>query len=200
MDRTRRESRRHGSVALLGVFLLALGLGCTGSGNNNDGNSVIPCNSISLTGTLGSPAAGDVYLLSSSSNCDVIDIGVWVTNLSGIFTVGFELTYPSSIIEYQSFSPGPLLYRGTPPIAPLFFVTPSPGDLVVSGTLFRPDPSVSAVGNATFITLHFVKVASGSGNIDFNTSGAINNQIIDQNGIVVAASFGPGHGGVVMVP
>jgi len=73
---------------------------------------------------------------------------------------------------------------------------------MVSGTLFRPDTSVSATGNAIFITFHFVRLSSGSGTVDFNTSsgGSINNQIIDENGTVVAASFGPGHGGVVQVP
>jgi len=201
MHRRRRPRGLPIRVALPGVFLLVLGLGCKGNGNNNDGNSVIPCTSISFAGAIGSPANGDVYLLASNSSCDTVDINVWVKDLSGIFTVGFELNYPSSIIEYQSFSPGPLLYRGSPPIAPQFFVTnSSPGEIVVSGTLFRPDPSVSAVGNATFMTLHFVKVASGSGAVDFNTSGAINNQIIDENGNVVAASFGPGHGGTVLVP
>src|SRR5213594_2057879 len=183
-------------VAPLGVLLLVLGLGCKGS--NGNGDDVMPCTPIAFAPSIGSPGAGDVYLLSPISSCDSVDISVLVTNLSGIFTVGFELNYPSSIIEYQSFSPGPLLYRGSPPIAPQFFVTnSSPGEIVVSGTLFRPDPSVSAVGNATFMTLHFVKVASGSGAVDFNTSGAINNQIIDENGNVVAASFGPGHGGTV---
>ena len=52
------------------------------------------------------------------------------------------------------------------------------------------------------MTFHFVKVASGVGAVDFNTStgGSINNKIIDENGSVVAASFGPGHGGAVQVP
>ncbi len=182
------------------ALLLVLGLACKGKGNNGD--DVIPCTSISYAGSIGTPGAGDVYLLSLGSSCDTVDISVLVTNLSGIFTVGFEITYPPSVIGYQSFTPGPLLQQGSPPTPPRFFVTnPSPGEVMVSGTLFRPDSSVSAVGNAIFITFHFVRVASGSGTVDFNTGGgSINNQIIDDNGSVVAASFGPGHGGVVQVP
>jgi hypothetical protein len=183
------------------ALLLVLGLACKGKGN--DGNDAIPCTSISYTGSIGTPGAGDVYLLSLGSSCDSVDISVLVTNLSGIFTVGFEVDYPSSLIGYQSFTPGPLLQQGSPPIAPQFFVTNlSPGVIIVSGTLFRPDTSVSATGNAIFITFHFVRLASGSGAVDFNTGsgGSINNQIIDENGTVVAASFGPGHGGVVQVP
>ena len=187
---------RNGSLAAL--LLVGLGLGCSKGGGGND---VTPCTPMLFSASLTSPAAGDVSLASSSASCDVVDIETRVTDLSGIFTVGFTLTYPSSAIEYQGFTAGALLYQGNPPTAPQFFVTnPSPGTLVVSGTLFRPDSSVSAVGSATFITFHFVRVASGTQNVDFNMSGSITNQIIDANGTVVAASFGPGHGGTIQVP
>ena len=198
----KRQNRRLPErAAAVVALLLVLGLSCKGKGSG--GNDVIPCTSISYTGSIGTPAAGDVYLLSLGSSCDSVDISVLVTNLSGIFTVGFEVDYPSSVIGYQSFTAGSLLQQGSPPIPPQFFVNnPSPGVIIVSGTLFRPDTSVSATGNAIFITFHFVKVASGSGPVDFNTGsgGSINNQVIDENGAVVAASFGPGHGGVVQVP
>jgi hypothetical protein len=178
------------------ALLLALGLACKGKGNNGD--DVIPCTSITYAGSIGTPAAGDVSLLSLGSSCDSVDISALVTNLSGIFTIGFEVDYPSSVIAYQSFTAGPLLLQGSPTIAPLFLVhNDSPGVLMVSGTRFRPDSSVSATGNAIFITFHFARVASGSGAVDFSGT---TNQIIDENGAVVAASFGPGHGGVVQVP
>jgi len=185
----------------LGAILVALGLGCNGGGGG--GNSVTPCASISFTSSITNLSAGDVYLLSRSSSCDQVDVSVMVRNLSGIFTVGFEITYPSAILAFpatQGFTAGPLLYQGNPPIAPLFIVNnASPGGLVVSGTLFRPDGSVTASGDAMFITLHFVKVASGTDTVDFNL-GSGGNQIIDDNGNAVSASFGPGHGGVVQVP
>jgi hypothetical protein len=184
--------------ALAGLLLVLLGLGCSKGGGGND---VTPCTPMLFSASLTSPAAGDVSLASSSGSCDEVDIEARVTDLSGIFTVGFTINYPSSVIEYQGFTAGPLLSQGNPSTAPLFIVTnPSPGELVVSGTLFRPDSSVSAVGSATFITFHFVRVASGTQNVDFNMGGAIANQIIDANGNVVAASFGPGHGGTIQVP
>ena len=69
---------------------------------------------------------------------------------AGVYVPGGLVTYPSSVIGYQSFTPGPLLQQGSPPTAPQFFVTnPSPGEVMVSGTLFRPDSSVSAVGCPT---------------------------------------------------
>jgi len=191
-------SRRRG-VLLYPVMglLLGLGLGCKGGG----GNDVAPCTSISFTPALTSPASGDVSLFSTGGSCDMIEIHVLVTDLSRIFTVGFSITYPASAIAYQGFTAGPLLSQGSPPTSPQFFVTnPSPGELVVSGTLFRPDASVSAVGSANFITLQFLRLAGGSGSVDFDMGGSITNQIIDENGSVVSASFGPGHGGAIQVP
>jgi len=194
-----RSLRKAG--AALGAILLALGLGCNGGGGGGD--SVTPCTSISFTSSITNLSNGDVYLLSRSSSCDQVDVSVMVRNLSGIFTVGFEITYPSAILAYpvkQGFTAGPLLYQGSPVNAPLFLVTnASPGNLVVSGTLFRPDGSVTASGDAMFITFHFVKVASGTDTVDFNLASG-GNQIIDDNGTAVGASFGPGHGGVVQVP
>ncbi len=198
--RRRSRGRRLRAGAPLAAILIALAPGCNSGGGG--GNSVTPCTSISFTSSITSLSAGDVYLLSRSSSCDEVDISVMVRNLSGIFTVGFEITYPSSILAYQSNTAGPLLYQGNPPTAPLFLVnSSSPGDLVVSGTLFRPDASVTASGDAMFITLHFMKVAAGTGTVDFDLgSGGSANQIIDDNGNAVGASFGPGHGGVVLVP
>jgi hypothetical protein len=184
-------------ASAFGALLLISGLGCKGGG----GNDVAPCDSIVFTPAVGSPTAGDVFLFSTGSSCDMIDVSVLVTDLSGIFTVGFTIDYPSTLIAYQGFSAGTLLAQGSPPTAPQYFVTtPSAGVLVVSGTLFRPDASVSATGSAIFITLHFLRVAGGTGTVDFDMGGSITNQIIDENGTVVAASFGPGHGGAIQVP
>jgi len=192
-----RDGRRRVGSVLLGT-VLALGLGCKGGGKNND---VQPCTSITFSPALVSPASKDVSLVSPAASCDAVDVSVVVTDLSGIFTVGFAVAYPSSLIAYQSYTAGPLLSQGSPPTPPFFVVTNStPGELVVSGTLLRPDASVSATGSVTFITLHFLRVAGGTGNVDFDTGGSISNQIIDENGRVVSANFGPGHGGAVQVP
>lgn len=183
------------------ALLLTLG-GCKGGGGDS-GNSVTPCTGIAFTQLLQSPAAGDVYLHVTNTTCTSMDVGVFVTNLSGIFTVGFELTYPASVIQYQSYGAGPLLNKDNPLTPAQFFVsTPGSGILLVSATRFRPDPSVSAVGSEMLITLHFLKLASGAGVMDFDTSSSslVSDQIIDDTGTVVPASFGPGHGGNVLVP
>jgi len=68
-----------------------------------------------------------------------------VNNLTGIWTVGFDLVYPASAITYDSYSLGPLL-KGVPP--------PSPGRVRQSDRLgaavtmsrLQPDPSVTRSG------------------------------------------------------
>jgi hypothetical protein len=185
------------------TMLLTLGLtpGCSSGGGGNDGPSPMPCMSIDFVRALATPGAGDVYLAGSGS-CTGLDVAVVVSNLSGIFTVGFDITYPASQLSYQNYTVGPLLLKGSPTTTPLTFVIASSGKLQVTMTRFAPDASVTASGSENLIIFHFGKGATGSGLIDFDMSGSstVTEQIIDENGNVRPASFGPGHGGAVTVP
>jgi len=69
-------------------------------------------------------------------------------------------------------------------------------------TRLAPDPGVTATGSESLIVFHFTKGSPGAGLIDFDMSGTstVAEQILDQNGTVLPASFGPDHGGVVTVP
>ncbi len=187
-----------------GLAALLTLVGCKGGGDHGNGNSVQPCTAIIFTPAISSsPPNGSVYLRSATSTCTSIDVGVFIANLSGIYTVGFDLTYPANLLQYQGFIAGPLLFKGSPTVPPLLAVqNPTPGRLVAYGTRFRPDTSVAAVGSEVLVIFHFVKVAGGSGTIDFDSSSAslVSEEIIDDSGNVAAASFGPGHGGVALVP
>lgn len=197
-----KKAGHRGRAFVCRLALVLTLAGCKGGGSE-DGNSVTPCTAIIFGQSLQTPAAGDVYLRAINASCTTLDMGVLVANLSGIWTVGFDLKYPASILQYQSFAPGPLLNKDNPPVPAGFFVTtPSSGTIVVSATRFSPDPSLSAVGSELLITLHFVKVASGSGSLDFDTSlsSLVSDEILDDAGNIVASSFGPGHGGSVLVP
>src|SRR5713226_2804861 len=116
---------------------LLVTLGCKAGANNNDGSGPLPCTNLSFTRALSSPANGDVYLQGVTSTCSTIDVSVDVANLSGIFTVGFDLTFPSSIVSYQTFFKGSLLQKNNPATPPYFLVTnPSPGSLQVAMSRF----------------------------------------------------------------
>ena len=190
------------SRAWCALVLLALGgtlLACGGGGGGND-HDPVTCTNLSFTRALVTPTGGDVYLDEAATSCSSVDVAVIVNSLSGIFTVGFDLTVPSALLSYQSHTVGPLFLKGNPQNPPQVFVNPGPGSVQVTMTRFAPDPPVSAVGSETLITLRFTRVGPGAAALDFDTGSLVAETILDDNGVVLPAVFAPGHGGVVMVP
>lgn len=159
--------------------------------------------SASFTPAIATVAAGDVFLGELINTCDTVEVAVIVSDLSGIWTVGFDLTFPASVLTYDSRTAGPLLLQGSPAITPVFLVNNSaPGVIQVTATRFGGDPSVAAVGNQILMTLTFRKITSGTGSIDFDDSGGslVDEVVLDENGDPRPASFQPDHGGVFIVP
>jgi hypothetical protein len=195
--------RRHGasrtivSVAIASSLLFA----ACGGGGGSDSNSPT-CSPITFDRAIVSPVGGDVYMDTSTGTCSTIDIVILINGLSGIFTVSFDLNYPTSILDYQSYSLGPLILQGNPTKTPVVIVVPTAGGISVTATRLAPDGPVTATGSEAFLRLRFGRIASGSGPIDFDTSGGshVSEAVIDNFGTALIASFGPGHGGMVMVP
>lgn len=162
-----------------------------------------PCTPLSLASRVTTPAAGDVYLRAGAASCDTIELEVAAHGLGGIFTVAFDLAYPSALLRYEGYSQGTLLLRGPPSQAPMFLVRESsPGTLQVSMTRFAPDPAVSASTSEGLVRLRFHRVAAGEGNVDFiaDDTSAIPERVVDGQGKIVAARFTPGHGATITVP
>jgi hypothetical protein len=134
--------------------------------------------------------------------CSTLDIQVYVSDLSGVFSVGFDLIYPADLLRYDGFTAGPLLAKGEPAVAPFFLVTGAAGSLEASMTRLFPDGGVTATGSEILVTLHFTIQASGTGIVDFDTSPASlsSEVILDDQGVRRPAVFSPGHGGGVATP
>lgn len=184
------------------VLGLVLGLAFAGCSGGEDEPSV-PCLSASFTPAIGAIVPGDVFLGEMTSTCTSVEVSVIVSDLSGIFTVGFDLSYPASVVRYDSYATGPLLFKNSPTNSPFFLVTNSgSGLLQVSATRLSPDAGVAAVGNEILMTLKFSKVASGTGAIDFNDGAGsqIAEVVLDENGTTRPASFQADHGGIVLAP
>lgn len=195
------EARRTRRVLVATIATLLLAAGCKGGGSS--GNDVIPCTNLSFTPALLSPANGDVYLQGITSNCNSVDVSVSIANLSGIFTVSFDLAYPPALVSYQSYIEGPVILQGSPANTPVFVVnSASSGSLQVTMSRLLPDDGVAVTGIGSLIIVRFSRVAKGSGTIDFDSSlgSTVSETIYDKNHNVLAASFGPGHGGTVLVP
>lgn len=182
-------------AALLATLTLAA---CGGGGGG--GSDPVTCTSLSFDRALVSPSGGDVYFDKSTESCSTIDVSILISNLTGIWTVGFDLTYPSGLLDYQSYTLGPLLLKGSPLNAPVVVVTPSSGGLAVAMSRLGSDPPVSAAGSEVLITFRFVRLVAGAGTIDFNTGGGSSERVLDDSGIALTAAFAPAHGGVVTVP
>jgi hypothetical protein len=198
----RGESASRRAV-LLAVALSILSAACGGGAAKEEDNGPACVTELSFASAITSISAGDVYLQETVNSCSTVDVSVLVANLSGIWTVGFDLAYPASKVQYQSFTQGPLLKKGSPTNQPLFFVNnSSPGILQVTMTRFPPDASVSAVGAEVLITFRFSKAAVGTGMIDFDSSqgSTVAESIYDEQGNSRPATFAPDHGGMVTVP
>jgi hypothetical protein len=186
------------------IFALAFALAFLSCGQAGDRSSGLPCTDLAFTASLASPSAGDLSLQpGTASSCSQVDVEVAVTDVAGIFTAGFDLTYPAAQLSYSGFSAGPLLKKDSPRNPPQFFVSAtSPGHIEVTMTRLSPDPPVAAAGTETLITLSFTRITAGSGAIDFDGSAGstVAESITDASGAAVPIASGPNHGGAVMVP
>lgn len=147
--------------------------------------------------TLATPQPGDVYLRPGTVGCDQAEVEVAADAVAGVFTVSFDLTYPAGIVKYTGYTLGTLLLRAPVASPPLCLVQePSPGTLEVTMTRFAPDRGVTAGGIETLLVLKFDRVASGTGDADFNLdpSSHVAERVVDDAGSAAAARFGPGHG------
>jgi hypothetical protein len=183
---------------------LCLGLALTGCGGGDDEASSPTCLDLDFAGALISVSPGDVFLRPGpQKNCSTVDVEIRISNISGIWTVSFDLVYPQNLLTFDMLTLGPLLQKGNPINTPLVIVGQSSGALQVSMTRLFPDPSVTAAGGEVLATVRFRRLAVGSGLIDFDLSpgSPVGETILDEFGNAQpSASFGPGHGGVVMVP
>lgn len=188
----------------LAVCSLVLGIALTGCGGDDESDPSPMCTELQFSKALNSFSPGDVFLRQSPlGNCSTVDIEVAISNLSGIWTISFDLLYPSSLVDYESITLGPLLQQGSPVNAPLVIVNEGIGSVQVTITRLPPDPSVTAVGGETLATLRFRRIASSGSDLidfDFSPGSPVGETILDEFGVVQPATFGPGHGGIVMVP
>ena len=191
-----RPARRGAAAALAALSLAALGLA-------SPALAAPPCPLPALLPALQAPQPGDLYLRQGRVGCTTLEVEVVVHSIAGVFTAGFDLGYPASLLEYQGYSPGFLLEKSRPKTAPLYLVrNPIPGSLVLSMTRFSPDGGVTADGAEVLVTLRFRRLEKGTGAIDFLTGQAspAREGVMDDRGKPVPARFGPGHGGTATLP
>ena len=161
------------------------------------------CSPLTFRNSLQEPRPGDLYLRAGRATCTSLEIEIAAQDVSGIFTVGFDLAYPADQLKFEGHAAGPLLTQNAPRTPPLVLARGAgAGRVQVSITRFAPDGSAAAEGSEVVLTLRFSRLAAGTGSIDFGfePGSGVAERILDDQGEPVTARFGPGHGGTVVVP
>ena len=178
-------------LPIVGVaFLLALLPACKGGGDDSGGSDPLSC-MLNTSFDAPSHATGTVTLQTYSNPCGELNLNVVFTGVSNIFTVGFDITYPSGTFSFNGFTQGPLLKQGSPATPPYFSVTEtSPGRIAVFASRFSPDGSVSVTGETFLLTLRFTAVMIGQGPIAFDLSSTpVQEQVLNDSGGAVSVTF-----------
>ncbi|HEV8199417.1 MAG TPA: hypothetical protein VGS03_05295 [Candidatus Polarisedimenticolia bacterium] len=186
----------------LAAVVAALGLAACGGGGGGSDHDAPMCTNLTFDRAMVTPGSGDIYMDQASSTCTSLDVVILVSNLTGIYTVGFDLTYPTNALQYQSYAVGPLMLKGNPTNPPVVVVTPTPTGVQVAMSRLGSDPPVSATGSEALVSLHFVRAGSASGVFDFHTGAGdtVSESVIDQNSNPRPAVWTPNHGGMVTIP
>ena len=136
MFRVSERKTRVGASGWPVALALTLALmACSSGGGDENNNSTTPCTDMEFVASSLTPAPGDVFFQGVGtifSTCSSIDVVVVVNDLTGIWTVGFDLTFPDTLVRYDGFTLGPLLEQGNPVNNPVVFVNESSGLLQVT--------------------------------------------------------------------
>ena len=174
-------------ILLLPLLLLA----CSSSAEEDDAGDPLGC-TLNTSFVERSMQSGSVILQTESTPCGELNLDVAFNGVSDIFTVGFDLTYPTGVFTFDSYTEGPLLKQGSPVTPPFFSVTHDPGTgrIQVFATRFSPAAAVSSSGSSILLTLSFRAVSIGQGALVFDLSSTpVQEQVLNASGSGVTVSF-----------
>jgi hypothetical protein len=162
------QSRAKGGVTsmkssqLFTVLLLALVLTACGGGGGGGGTTTEPppppppVAGIVFT-PQSAPAANSLYFASgAASTASTLVLELRANQVTDLYGVAFDLTYPATQLQYVRITAGPLLGNGAVQAA-----VSSPGTLIIGGTHLGTTPGSN--GSGVVLTIEFSAVASGSG-------------------------------------
>jgi hypothetical protein len=154
-------------LAALALLALACG-GGGGGGPTSPTPTPTPLPSIVFTpsGTAGSNA---VLLASgSATTATTLVLEVRANQVTDLYGVAFDLTYPSAQIQFSRATTGPLLGSSGSVQA----AVSAPGTLVVGGSHLGAVPGAN--GSGVLLTLEFTATAAGQGSFAFARNSAFN--------------------------
>jgi hypothetical protein len=124
----------------------------------------------SITLTASAPTGAGIALARAErSTASLLVLEVRSSQVTGLYGVAFDLTYPSAVLDYTAFRPGDFLAAGGAAVSIQVFES-APGNLVVGVT--RVGDVAGADGSGVLLELELQAVASGSGSLAFRENTA----------------------------
>lgn len=174
----------------LGLLLgLLLAPACGGGGGGGGGPTAPPPPTPGITFTATGGGAASVTLASGAgSGPTTLVLELRANQVSDLYGLSFDLTYPSAQLRYDGAMEGGLLSAGGQPTSLL--ISPiAPGTLVVGFS--RLGAVAGAEGSGVLLTLRFTAVGAGTGVFGF-----ARNSALDSSGASLPLTWG---GGSVLV-
>lgn len=149
---------RRAPFLLLTLLLTACGGGGGGGGTSTEPPPPPPPPTAGIVFTPQSaPAANSLYFASgAASTASTLVLELRANQVTDLYGVAFDLTYPATQLQYVRITAGPLLGNGAVQAA-----VSSPGTLIIGGTHLGTTPGSN--GSGVVLTIEFSAVASGSG-------------------------------------
>lgn len=175
-ERLERDNRISVRAARWAAFLLVAALvACGGGGGGGGGGPTQPQPGVTFSPS--STAGSNSIALSGAgdTNATTFTLSVDANQVTDLYGVAFDLSYPQSVLSFQQATEGTVLNAGGGTQTSLQVAEASNGDLLVG--LSRLGSVSGLTGSGTLLTLKFTITAGGSGNIDFSA-----NHAYDSNG------------------
>jgi hypothetical protein len=115
----------------------------------------------------GTPGANTLFLASgAATTATTLVLELRASQVTDLYGVAFDLTYPNTQLQFVRVTPGPLLANGAAQAA-----ASGTSTLIVGGT--RLGNVSGATGSGVILTLEFTAVAAGSGSFAFARNSAL---------------------------
>jgi Cohesin domain len=155
----------HLAAGLLALTLAACGGGGGGGGPTDPTPTPAPQPGIFFTAQ-GNATANSLSLASgAATTATTLVLEVRASQVTDLYGVAFDLTYPSAALQFSRAVIGPLLAGGSVQAVPS-----TPGTLVVGGT--HLGNVAGATGSGVVMTLEFTALAAGQGSFAYSRNSA----------------------------
>ncbi|MFY9826056.1 MAG: cohesin domain-containing protein [Thermoanaerobaculia bacterium] len=157
--------------AVLGLALLLLLTLACGGGGGGGGPTAPPPPAAGITFTpQGAPGSNAVFLGSgAATTATTLVLEVRANQVTDLYGVAFDLTYPSTVLTFSRATAGPLLGGSSGSVQA---VVSTPGTLVVGGSHLGAVPGAN--GSGVVLTLEFTATAAGTGSFAYAHNSAFN--------------------------